>query len=176
MGLTSGTIPWISMNVMGKRTRLFTHYVDDTLGITHTHMVAGFVGGFMVGIFATAEGTAAFGSAPTGGAIAGNGKQVWLQIVSAKRNPVSWNEIILIVILGWRALHYRLESRLDIAHYVVHQICAANPASHDRGRAVDRRRCYSRRRCVLFLRPHGWPGSNKERRGTSDGKNGEYPS
>jgi Amt family ammonium transporter len=61
MGICSGSIPWISMNILGKRTKLFTHYVDDCLGITHTHMVAGFVGGFLVGIFATPEGSAAFG-------------------------------------------------------------------------------------------------------------------
>jgi Amt family ammonium transporter len=80
MGICSGSIPWISMNVLGKRTKLFTHYVDDTLGITHTHMVAGFVGGFLVGLFATAEGTSGFGLTTEGGAIAGNGRQVWLQI------------------------------------------------------------------------------------------------
>jgi ammonium transporter, Amt family len=80
MGLCSGSIPWISMNIAGKRTRLFTHYVDDTLGITHTHMVAGAVGGFLVGIFATGMGSRAFGLAD-GGAIAGNGRQVWLQII-----------------------------------------------------------------------------------------------
>ena len=89
MGIASGSIPWISMNVLGKRTKLFTHYVDDTLGVTHTHMVAGFVGGFLVGIFATAEGTWAFGITNNGGAIAGNGRQVWLQLVGA------------LFIIGW---------------------------------------------------------------------------
>ena len=71
------------MNVLGKRTKLFTHYVDDTLGVTHTHMVAGFVGGFLVGLFSTPMGDAAFALTNPGGAIAGNGKQVWLQIVGA---------------------------------------------------------------------------------------------
>jgi ammonium transporter, Amt family len=89
MGVTSGSIPWISMNVLGKRSKLFTHYVDDTLGITHTHMVAGFVGGFMVGLFATAEGTWAFDITNGGGAIEGNGRQVWLQLVGA------------LFIIGW---------------------------------------------------------------------------
>ena len=57
------------MNVLGK-TRLF-HYVDDTLGVVHTHMVTGFLGGFLTGIFATAEGVAAFATAAPGGAVAG---------------------------------------------------------------------------------------------------------
>lgn len=89
MGIVSGSIPWISMNVMGKRTKLFTHYVDDCLGITHTHMVAGFCGGFMVGLFATPEGSAAFALDNWGGAITGNGRQVWLQLVGA------------LFIIGW---------------------------------------------------------------------------
>lgn len=46
-------------------------------------MVAGFTGGFLTGIFATSDGCAAFGLTNPGGAIEGNGKQVWLQIVGA---------------------------------------------------------------------------------------------
>lgn len=88
-GICSGIVPWISMNVAGKKLGLFKHYVDDTLGITHTHMVAGTLGGFLTGIFATADGCAAFGITNPGGAIDGNGKQVWLQIVGA------------LFIIGW---------------------------------------------------------------------------
>jgi len=69
------------MNLLGK-TRLFSK-VDDALGVFHTHAVAGFLGGFLVGIFATAEGTAAFAAISTGGAIEGNGTQVGWQIVGA---------------------------------------------------------------------------------------------
>ena len=43
----------------------------------------------MTGLFATSEGTAAFALAPTGGAIDGNGRQVWLQIVG------------FLFIIGW---------------------------------------------------------------------------
>lgn len=89
-GLVSGSVPWISMNIAGKKLKLFTHHVDDTLGITHTHMVAGFLGGFMAGLFATPEGSAAFGLVNYGGAITGNGKQVWLQIVGALF-VIGWN-------------------------------------------------------------------------------------
>lgn len=100
-GICSGTIPWISMNVAGKRTKLFTHYVDDTLGITHTHMVAGALGGFLVGLFATPEGSAAFGLTNWGGAITGNGKQVWLQIVGALFITgwnLCWTSLIMLFI------------------------------------------------------------------------------
>jgi Amt family ammonium transporter len=78
IGFASGTIPWLSMNIMGKKLKLF-RAVDDTLGVFHTHLVAGLVGGFSAGLFATTEGTSAFASVSTGGAIEGNGKQVWLQ-------------------------------------------------------------------------------------------------
>lgn len=80
IGIASGSIPWVSMNIMGKKMALFQK-VDDTLGVFHTHCVAGFVGGFSVGLFATVEGCAAFGITNPGGAIDGNGTQVWLQYV-----------------------------------------------------------------------------------------------
>ena len=82
MGVCSGSIPWITMNVAGKRLRIFTA-VDDTLGIFHTHAVAGALGGFLVGIFATKEGCAAFALTTPGGAIEGNGKQVGWQLAGA---------------------------------------------------------------------------------------------
>ena len=82
MGICSGTIPWFSLNIAGKKLWIFKK-VDDTLGVVHTHLVSGFLGGFLVGIFATREGCAAFGLTNGGGAIDGNGRQVWLQIVGA---------------------------------------------------------------------------------------------
>jgi len=81
IGVCSGSIPWISMNIIGRQKWILQ--VDDTLGVVHTHMVAGFLGGFLTGLFATAEGCAAFGLTVPGGAIEGNGRQVWVQIVGA---------------------------------------------------------------------------------------------
>lgn len=60
LGVGSGAVPWVSMNIIGK-TKFFERHFDDTLGITHTHMVAGFVGGFGTGLWATVDGCAAFG-------------------------------------------------------------------------------------------------------------------
>ncbi|KAL1847605.1 hypothetical protein Plec18167_001498 [Paecilomyces lecythidis] len=82
IGSLSGSVPWVSMNVMGKKVPLF-RWVDDTLGVFHTHAVAGALGGFLVGLFATKEGCAAFALKTPGGAIEGHGRQVWLQIVGA---------------------------------------------------------------------------------------------
>lgn len=75
MGVCSGSVPWVTMNIVGKMK--FMKPFDDTLGVVHTHMVAGFLGGFLVGIFATTDGCAAFGVTNPGGAIDGNGKQVF---------------------------------------------------------------------------------------------------
>ena len=66
------------MNIMGKKVAYFRK-IDDTLGVFHTHCVAGFVGGMCAGLFATIQGCASFGLTNLGGAIEGNGKQVWLQ-------------------------------------------------------------------------------------------------
>jgi Amt family ammonium transporter len=52
--------------------------IDDVLGVLHTHAVASLVGGSCVGLFATREGCEAFGITNGGGAIAGNGRQVWV--------------------------------------------------------------------------------------------------
>ena len=82
IGAFTGSIPWFTMNILGKRLWIFKK-VDDTLGVIHTHMFAGLIGGFLTGIFATKEGTGAFALEPLGGAIEGNGRQVWVQIVGA---------------------------------------------------------------------------------------------
>ena len=76
------------MNVLGKQ-KFFLEFCDDVVGDFHTHLVGGVVGGFLTGLFATSEGTAAFALAPSGGAIDGNGRQVWLQIVG------------FLFIMGW---------------------------------------------------------------------------
>lgn len=75
LGVGSGIVPWVTMNFLGKKKFMARHF-DDSLGITHTHMVAGFVGGFGTGLWATVEGCAAFGLTNPGGAIAGNGIQL----------------------------------------------------------------------------------------------------
>jgi ammonium transporter, Amt family len=98
IGACTGSIPWISMNIAGKKMSLFTKHVDDTLGITHTHMVAGALGGFLTGLFSTTTGSYAFGLTTNGGAIEGRGKQVWLQIVGALF-IIGWNLVWTSLIL-----------------------------------------------------------------------------
>jgi ammonium transporter, Amt family len=52
IGIVSGSVSWVMMNIAGKKLSLF-HHVDDTLGVFHTHLVAGAFGGFLVSIFST---------------------------------------------------------------------------------------------------------------------------
>ncbi|KAA8547559.1 hypothetical protein F0562_003988 [Nyssa sinensis] len=51
MGAMSGSIPWYTMMVLHKRSGFFQE-VDDTLGVFHTHAVAGILGGILSGLFA----------------------------------------------------------------------------------------------------------------------------
>jgi len=90
IGLCSGSIPWISMNILGKRLKLF-EIVDDTLGVVHTHAVAGALGGFLTGIFATSKGCISFACVSAGGAEMGHGVQL------------GWQMAGICFIVGWNA-------------------------------------------------------------------------
>lgn len=79
IGILSGSIPWVSMNIIGKKG--FFNTVDDTLSVFHAHAVAGITGGISVGVLATTKGCAAFGIPNPGGVIEGNWKQVWAQFI-----------------------------------------------------------------------------------------------
>jgi len=51
MGVFSGSIPWFTMMVIHKRSKLLQK-VDDTMAVFHTHAVAGTLGGLLTGLFA----------------------------------------------------------------------------------------------------------------------------
>ncbi|KAL6138912.1 hypothetical protein ACLB2K_064191 [Fragaria x ananassa] len=51
MGIASGSVPWVTMMVLHKKSSLLQK-VDDTLGAFHTHAVAGLLGGLLTGLFA----------------------------------------------------------------------------------------------------------------------------
>lgn len=117
MGLLSGSIPWVSMNVAGKKLSFF-HKIDDCLGVFHTHCVAGFLGGFMVGILATVEGSAAFAITNPGGAIDGNGRQVWVQIVGALF-IIGWNIVWTSLIMLFIKHVLRVPLRMSDADLLI---------------------------------------------------------
>ncbi|XP_047309164.1 ammonium transporter 2-like [Impatiens glandulifera] len=51
MGILSGSIPWFTMMILHKKSA-FLQKVDDTLGVFHTHAVAGLLGGILTGLLA----------------------------------------------------------------------------------------------------------------------------
>nr|GMC59836.1 ammonium transporter 3 member 1-like [Ipomoea batatas] len=51
MGVLAGSVPWYTMMVLHKKSAFFQR-VDDTLGVFHTHAVAGILGGILSGVFA----------------------------------------------------------------------------------------------------------------------------
>ncbi|KAJ7963177.1 Ammonium transporter [Quillaja saponaria] len=51
MGLFSGSIPWFTMMVIHKNSKLLQK-VDDTMAVLHTHAIAGMLGGILTGLFA----------------------------------------------------------------------------------------------------------------------------
>ncbi|KAE8442155.1 hypothetical protein EG329_003806 [Mollisiaceae sp. DMI_Dod_QoI] len=123
LGVGSGVIPWVSMNIAGRRLSIFAH-VDDTLEVFHTHFVGALVGGIGTGLFATSSGCAAFGISNPGGAIDGNGKQVWLQIVGALFIigwNIVWTSLIMCFIKYILRVPLRMtQEQLDVGDYAVH--------------------------------------------------------
>ena len=86
IGIGAGVLPWMSMNLLGK-TKLFTGRVDDTLGVFHTHGVAGAFGGLMTGVLASPNmivyvGTGGTASVAVTGLLYGNAKQLGLQALA----------------------------------------------------------------------------------------------
>ncbi|KAF5191108.1 Ammonium transporter [Thalictrum thalictroides] len=51
MGMFSGSIPWYTMMVLHKKISILRN-IDDTMGVFHTHAIAGSLGGILTGFFA----------------------------------------------------------------------------------------------------------------------------
>jgi len=123
LGFGSGIIPWLTMNIAGRRLSLFAH-VDDTLEVFHTHFVGAIVGGVGTGIFATVEGCAAFGATNPGGAIEGNGRQIGLQIVGALFIigwNIVWTSLIMCFIKYVCRIPLRMsQEQMEVGDYAIH--------------------------------------------------------
>lgn len=111
------------MNIAGRRMSIFAH-VDDTLEVFHTHFVGALVGGIGTGLFATVEGCAAFGLTNPGGAVAGNGKQVWLQIVGALFIigwNIVWTSLVMVFIKYVLRIPLRMtQAQMEVGDYAIH--------------------------------------------------------
>lgn len=123
IGFGSGSVPWLSMNIFGKKVAFMRH-VDDVLGVFHTHMVAGLLGGCATGIFATISGCAAFGLTNPGGAIEGNGIQVGYQIAGGMF-VIGWNVVWTSLIMMFIKYALRIplrfsDEKLAIGDFAMH--------------------------------------------------------
>eukprot|EP00850_Spirogloea_muscicola_P006701 SM000032S12085 [mRNA] locus=s32:461460:464092:+ [translate_table: standard] len=112
-GFISGSVPWFTMMVLGKKLALL-RIVDDTLGLLHTHGIAGVIGGCLTGLFAVEELCVAFALAPgTKGAFYGSGGQFGKQIVGALF-IIGWNLVVTSIIMF--AIKLVIPLRMSVEH------------------------------------------------------------
>ncbi|XP_015897620.3 ammonium transporter 3 member 1 [Ziziphus jujuba] len=100
MGILSGTIPWYTMMCLSRQIPLVRD-VDDTLGVLHTHAVAGTLGGALTGLFAHPDLSSMFLAVPNSeGAFYGShgGVQFLKQLVGASF-IIGWNVLVTSIIL-----------------------------------------------------------------------------
>ncbi|KAF3440676.1 hypothetical protein FNV43_RR18960 [Rhamnella rubrinervis] len=99
MGVMSGSVPWFSMMILDKRWKIFSS-IDDTLGVFHTHAVAGLLGGILTGLFAEPQLCSLFLPVTNsrGGVYGGSGGvQILKQLVGGSF-VIGWNLVVTSVI------------------------------------------------------------------------------
>ncbi|XVF08318.1 hypothetical protein REPUB_Repub06bG0216200 [Reevesia pubescens] len=98
-GMLSGSIPWVSMMILHKKCSLLQK-VDDTLGVFHTHAVAGLLGGLLTGLLAEPELCKLILPIDTRGAFyGGNGGVQFLKQIVAALFVIGWNVVSTTIIL-----------------------------------------------------------------------------
>ncbi|KAI3410757.1 Ammonium transporter [Psidium guajava] len=99
MGMLSGSIPWFSMMILHKKSSLFQK-VDDTLGVFHTHAVAGLLGGLLTGLLAEPDLCDLVLPIPNlrGAFYGGSGRVQFLKQIVAALFVIGWNILSTTVI------------------------------------------------------------------------------
>jgi Amt family ammonium transporter len=125
IGIAAGVIPFLTFNYLVKVPPF--NRIDDTLGVMHTHMVAGAVGGLMVGLLAnpsvivyTANNKTA--AVAVTGLFFGNPKQFVAQIIGLVF-ILLWDGILTFVLLKLISLVIPLrltDTQLDVGDEAVH--------------------------------------------------------
>lgn len=111
IGVVASSLVWMSWNWLG-RTRLFKK-VDDTLGVFHTHGVAGLSGGLLVGVLADPKiveylgGSAGSDVTFSGWLWGHHPKQILIQ-AGAAATVIVWDAIVTFVILKVLGLFMKL--------------------------------------------------------------------
>jgi len=83
IGALAGSVPWLTMNLLGRRG--IFRKVDDALGVIHTHGIAGALGGLLTGVFADPHVLVYLGAGHTSavavqGLLYGNPHQLLVQL------------------------------------------------------------------------------------------------
>ena len=111
IGVVASSLVWMSWNWLGT-TRLFQK-VDDTLGVVHTHGVAGLAGGLLVGVLADPHIVEYLGGSTgtdvtTAGWLYGHHpKQILIQL-GAAATVIVWDAFVTVVILKVLGLFMKL--------------------------------------------------------------------
>ncbi|KAJ7957092.1 Ammonium transporter [Quillaja saponaria] len=99
MGVLSGSVPWFTMMVIGKKWKVFQK-IDDTLAVFHTHAVAGLLGGILTGLFAEPSLCALFLPVTNsrGGVYGGSGGVQILKQIAGALFIIGWNIVVTSII------------------------------------------------------------------------------
>ena len=125
IGVVASTLVWLSWNKLSK-VGIFKR-VDDTLGVVHTHGVAGLTGGLLVGLLADPNIIVYLGSGTTAsvsfaGLFYGHPKQLLVQ-AGAAATVIVWDALITFLILKFLGLFMSLrmtDEQLETGDVAVH--------------------------------------------------------
>jgi Amt family ammonium transporter len=125
IGIAAGVIPYLTFNYLVKVPPF--NKIDDTLGVMHTHLIAGAVGGIMVGLLANPNIIVYPGSGKTAAVAAtglffGNPQQLVAQILGLVFVLV-WDGVLTFVILKLISIVIPLrltDKQLEIGDEAVH--------------------------------------------------------
>ena len=148
LGVGSGTVPWITMNILG-RTKLMRQ-VDDTLDVFHTHFVGAIVGGVGTGMHASTLTTKILKYQFSSSRSLGNQERLRGLRPHGPRRSCRRKRKANRRTNRRGPLHHRLEYRLDLPDHDVHQIRVPGASAHV-GRDVRNRRLRHPRRGTLHL-------------------------
>jgi len=144
IGVVASSLVWMSWNWLG-RTKPFKK-VDDTLGVIHTHGVAGLIGGLMVGVLADPNVIIYLGNGKDVSDVTASGwlwghhpKQILIQ-AGAAATVIVWDAFVTFVILKVLGLFMKLrlpDEVLETGDLGVHDEEAYPDESLVTGRRVE---------------------------------------
>jgi Amt family ammonium transporter len=118
IGAVASSLVWMSWNWLG-RTRLFRK-VDDTLGVVHTHGVAGLLGGLLVGVLADPHVTIYLGNGKDVNDVTASGwlwghhpAQILVQLCAAL-TIIVWDALVTVAILKFLGLFMKLRAPEEV--------------------------------------------------------------